>query len=109
MKILLINPSRVDGYPVVREERFEHKDFEMIQPPLNLLYCASHLVKYGHKVSLLDANGFDLNLTEVETKIKKEKPNLVIIRTGFDTFFTDIKVLEIAKKYKAITICRNKI
>jgi len=109
MKILLINPPRVDGYPVVREERFEHKDFEMIQPPLNLLYCASNLLKHGFKVSFLDANGFNLNLNDVENKIKKEKPNIVVIRTGFDTFTTDIEVLKVAKKYKCITICRNKI
>lgn len=109
MKILLINPPRVDGYPVVREERFEHKDFEMIQPPLNLLYCASNLRKNKFKVSFLDANGFNLDLQAVEEKIKREKPSIVIIRTGFDTFLDDTKVLEIAKKYKAITVCRNKI
>ena len=83
MKILLINPPRVDGYPVVREERFEHKDFEMIQPPLNLLYCASHLLKYGHQVSFLDANGFDLTLNDVENKIKTEKPDIVVMDVSF--------------------------
>ena len=38
MKILIVNPPRVDGYPVVREERYEHKDMGAVYPPLNLLY-----------------------------------------------------------------------
>ena len=43
LRILLINPPRVDGYPVVREERFEHKDIGSVYPPLSLLYMAAVL------------------------------------------------------------------
>ena len=41
MKVMLVNPPRVDGYPVVREERFEHKDVGSVYPPLSLLHTAS--------------------------------------------------------------------
>lgn len=109
MKILLINPPRVAGYPVVREERFEHKDFEMILPPLSLLYSAAILRNAGHSVSLLDANGFNFSLERVYSEIKANNPEIVITRTGFDTFEEDIKVLEIAKKRGATTIVRNRI
>ncbi len=109
MKILLINPPRVMGYPVVREERFEHKDMGSVYPPLSLLQTAAILEKEKYTVSLIDANGFDLKLTEVGQKIKEFEPDMVLIRIGFDTQKTDLKVVSLAKKFGAVTIVRNHI
>ena len=110
MKILIINPPRVDGYPVVREERFEHKDIGSVYPPLSLLSTASLLEKEGYQVKFLDANGFDLKLSDIHREIKKYEPEVVMIRAGFDTQKEDLKVLKIAKEIcKATTVVRNHI
>jgi len=110
MKILLVNPPRVDGYPVVREERFEHKDIGSVYPPLSLAHTAALLEKEGYSVKLLDANGFDLKLVDVRKELKKYQPEAVLIRTGFDTQKEDLKVLKLAKEIiGATTIMRNHI
>ncbi|MFC1711405.1 B12-binding domain-containing radical SAM protein [Patescibacteria group bacterium] len=108
MKILLINPPRVDGYPVVREERFEHKDVGSIYPPLSLLMTASYLEENGYQVKLIDANGFNLSLLDLKKEITSFKPDVVLIRAGFDTFEKDIEVLKLAKN-RGVTIVRNHI
>jgi len=109
MKILLINPPRVDGYPVVREERFEHKDIGSIYPPLSLLHTAALLEKEGYEVGLIDANGFNFDLAKVEEEINDFKPDLVIARCAFDTQKDDLQVLKLAKKAGAVTVLRNQI
>ena len=54
---MLINPPRVEGFPVVREERFEHKDMGSVYPPLSILYAAAVLEKNpDFEVTVLDAN-----------------------------------------------------
>jgi radical SAM superfamily enzyme YgiQ (UPF0313 family) len=109
-KILLINPPRVDGYPVVREERFEHKDIGSVYPPLSLLYMAAILEKNpDYEVKLIDANGFDYSFNYVHNRIIEFSPDIVIIRCGFDTQKQDLAVLSVAKDVGAITILRNKI
>lgn len=110
LKIMLINPPRVDGFPVVREERFEHKDIGSVYPPLSILYTAAVLEKNpDFEVVVVDANGFDMTLNQVHNKIVKFNPNLVYIRCGFDTQKTDLLVLKIAKSYGAMTVLRSKI
>ncbi|MBI5207439.1 MAG: radical SAM protein [Candidatus Firestonebacteria bacterium] len=110
MKILIINPPRVMGLPVVREERYEHKDFGAIYPPLNLLYTASNLRKNKFDVILIDANGFDISFNKLANKIDEIKPEIIISRCGFDTQDEDLRILKYAKdKFKSITIVRNKI
>ena len=113
-KILLINPPRVGGKPVVREERFEHRDFEVIYPPLTLLYCAAQIRKHlGAKVKLyfLDAMGYNLSLEQVKNRFKEIDPDIVITRFAFDTYREDLDLLSELKKIKSdvITITRNKI
>ncbi len=110
LKIMLINPPRVDGYPVVREERFEHKDIGSVYPPLSLLYMAAILEKNpDYEVNLIDANGFDYSFIYVHNRIVEFSPDVVIIRCGFDTQKQDFKILSVAKDVGAITILRNKI
>lgn len=110
MKILIVNPPRVGGYPVVREERFEHKDIGSVYPPLSLLQTASLLEEKGHQVKLIDANGFDLKLNEIKKEIKRFRPEVVLIRIGFDTQKEDLRVLRAAKEAtNASTVMRNHI
>ncbi|MBN1898554.1 MAG: radical SAM protein, partial [Spirochaetes bacterium] len=110
LKILIINPPRVNGYPVVREERYEHKDVGSVYPPLSLLYIASSLEEQGFKPILIDANGFDISWNELTAKIDTLRSDIVITRCGFDTQKEDLKVLEYVKtKFKSITVLRNKI
>ncbi len=110
MKILILNPPRVDGYPVVREERYEHKDLGSVYPPLNLLYTAGVLKKNDFDVSFIDANGFDISFEKLKEKLKEIKPDIVISRCGFDTQNEDLKVMKyIKEQFKACIILRNKI
>jgi len=110
MKILILNPPRVDNFPVVREERYEHKDVGSVYPPLSLLYTVAFLEKAEYKPILIDANGFDIPENEVYSEIDKIKPDVIITRCGFDTQKEDLKFLKYAKeKFNSITILRNKI
>src|SRR6266704_3276030 len=97
MKLLLVNPPRVAGYPVVREERFEHKDIGSVYPPLSLLYCAAVAERAGHEARLLDLNGFDRPLTDASAMMDEFKPQACLIRLGFDTQERDLEVLRQAK------------
>ncbi len=110
MKILILNPPRVDGYPVVREERYEHKDVGAVYPPLNLLYTAGVLKKNKYDISFIDANGFDISFNNLKERLKSINPDVVISRCGFDTQEEDLKVLSFIKsRYRSIIILRNKI
>jgi radical SAM superfamily enzyme YgiQ (UPF0313 family) len=110
LKVLLINPPRVDGFAVVREERFEHKDIGSVYPPLSLLYIASMLCREEYlDVKLIDANGLDLSMNAVRAEIISYAPDVVLIRCGFDTQKQDIEVLKIARDLNAVTVLRNKI
>jgi len=106
---MIIVPPRVGGVPVVRTERFEHRDLGAIYPPINCLYLAALLEKEGHEVSLIEANAFDLTLDYIKKETERIKPDVVFARTGFDTQEEDIKVLEIAKEHGAHTLLRCKI
>ncbi len=110
LKVMLINPPRVEGYPVVREERFEHKDIGSVYPPLSLLYTAAVLEKKGNcDIKFLDANGYDLTYNKVRAEIIKFSPDIIIARCGFDTQKEDIESLSAAKDIGAVIVIRNKI
>jgi anaerobic magnesium-protoporphyrin IX monomethyl ester cyclase len=109
LKLLCVNPPRVKGYAVVREERFEHKDIGSVYPPLSLLYCAAVAEKAGHQAQMLDCNGLDLPFDAVLAKLDAYKPDAVMIRLGFDTQDPDVQVLKAAKERGATTLVRCKI
>jgi radical SAM superfamily enzyme YgiQ (UPF0313 family) len=109
LKLACINPPRVQGYAVVREERFEHKDIGSVYPPLSLLYCAAVAERAGHVTTMLDANGRDLPLSDVLASLAEQKPDVVMIRLGFDTQEPDLEVLKAAKAQGAVTLVRCKI
>lgn len=109
MRLLFVNPPRVGGHAVVREERFEHKDIGSVYTPLSLLYCAAVAEREGHQARVLDANGRDLSLADVEAELDAFKPDAVLIRLGFDTQEPDTLVLKAAKARGAATLVRCKI
>jgi len=111
LKILLINPPRVQGLPVVREDRYEHRDLGAVYPPLSLLQAAAVLRRDGHDVRVLDANGFDLGLEHVGRALTEFAPHLVVSRLAFDCQEEDLKVLQLAKACvpSCLTAVRNKI
>lgn len=111
MKVAVINPPRVRGLPVTREDRLEYIDYGEIFPPLTLLYTAAILEKEEFDVLMVDANGFDLKIEEVEEKIKKFQPDILLTRFAIDTIPDDAKVVKIAKSVnsKCLTLMRCKI
>ncbi len=111
MKIAVINPPRVRGYPVTREDRLEYIDYGEVFPPLTLLYTAAILEKEGHEVLAVDANGFDLKIGEVAEKIRQFKPEILLTRFAIDTIPQDSLVVKLAKKAnrKCLTLVRSKI
>jgi len=110
-KILLINPPRVDGHPVIREERQEHADYDLFYPPLSILYTASVLRNADFIVKVIDASGFDIPLDALGIMIDEWKPDVVYIRCAFDTYKQDIKVLKATKDLSpnCVTVLRSKI
>ena len=52
LRVLLINPPRVKGLPVVREERYEHRDVGSVYPPLSILQGAASLRHAGFDVKV---------------------------------------------------------
>ena len=55
MKILLINPPRLNGHSIIREMRCAGSATVSIFPPIELAYLAGLLRKYAD-VKILDAN-----------------------------------------------------
>jgi radical SAM superfamily enzyme YgiQ (UPF0313 family) len=109
MRLLIINPPRVGGYPVVREERFEHKDLGSVYPPLSLLYCAAVAEQAGHTVEFIDANGQDLAMQRVAQRVSASTAAACLVRLAFDTQQADLQVLQAAKARGMRTLCRLKI
>lgn len=111
MKVCVINPPRVKGYPVTREDRLEYVDYGEVFPPLTLLYTAAILEKAGYKVMAIDASGFDLKIGQVEKKIRQFKPDLLLTRFAIDTIPQDAEVVKIAKRANSscLTLVRSKI
>ncbi|PKK90506.1 MAG: hypothetical protein CVV64_09075 [Candidatus Wallbacteria bacterium HGW-Wallbacteria-1] len=110
MKVLLLNLPRVHGYPVVREERYEHRDIGAVYPPLSLLHTATSLLEKGHDVRLLDSNGFDLSLRNTAILISEFNPDIIFARLGFDTLQEDLKALEkLRSRLNIPIVVRNRI
>lgn len=98
MKILLINPPSFTTIEsevpeVVREERGYN-------PPLGILYIAGYLEKNSDvEVEILDAQVEELNLKQIEERIKKSSPDVIGITT---MTFTLIDVIDLTRLIKRI-------
>ena len=98
MKVLLVNPPRFDGIPVIREERCEITERYSVIEPYSLLQIGALLRIQGCKVSLVDMNGFGLGYGALRTALQVEKPDAVIFRFTPTTFDWDMKTAEIVKE-----------
>jgi anaerobic magnesium-protoporphyrin IX monomethyl ester cyclase len=98
MRILLVNPPRFDGLPVIREERCEITERYSVLEPYSLLQLAAVLRLEKHEVGLIDANGFDMTFEQVKKRMAEFKPDIIIFRFTPTTFDHDMKTCSIAKE-----------
>jgi anaerobic magnesium-protoporphyrin IX monomethyl ester cyclase len=97
LKILLINPPRFHGIPVIREERCEITERNSVLPPYSLLQVAAKLRADGHEIKLIDANGNNASWDNLSEQMKKVDYNVVLFRFTPTTFDWDIQVASISK------------
>jgi len=97
VKILLVNPPRFNSMPVSREDRCETTIPNIITPH-GLVYLATILLKQNQDVSLVDANGYNLSFEHIEKEARNYKPDILVFKSTPETFYSDIKTAERAKK-----------
>jgi radical SAM superfamily enzyme YgiQ (UPF0313 family) len=98
VRILLLNPPRFNGIPVIREERCEITERYSVLPPYSLLQIAGILRKSGHEVNLIDANGLDLDWSRTEALIERSSYDVLIFRFTPTTFDFDMRAAVISKR-----------
>ena len=100
MKILLVNPPRYnDQTPVMREHRCEGINKSQVLPPYSLLQIAALVRNANTKVSLIDANGQNMNYDQLTARIRETDYDILIFRFTATTFDWDMKTAGIFKKY----------
>jgi anaerobic magnesium-protoporphyrin IX monomethyl ester cyclase len=99
MKVLLVNPPRFNKMNVTREERCEIIDKNSVLPPYSLLQIASLLRRNEHEVSLIEANGENINYPAFEKMLSEMDYEAIIFRFTSLTFDSDMRVAAISKKY----------
>ena len=72
-------------------------------PPYELLLSAANL-RNKFDVKVLDAKAENYSINQTEELIRSHKPDMAVIWTTQLYHLKDIKILETAKKYKAITV-----
>ncbi len=109
MRVLLLNPPRSNGIPVIREERCEITDRYSVLPPYSLLQIASILRKQGHDISLIDANGMNLNWTQTRDLMQQSSYDVLVFRFTPTTFDSDMNAAAISKQIQprafTVSIC----
>lgn len=105
VRILLVNPPRFQGIPVIREERCEITERYSVLPPYSLLQVAGVLRKHGHEVSLIDANGLNLDFSRAKELMKQSSYDALVFRFTPTTFDSDMQTGVISKEVqpKAMT------
>lgn len=98
MNILLVNPPRVEGLPVIREERCEITERYSVLPPYSLLQIAALLRKQEHRVRLVDANGRDLTSKQVVEELRREPYDVMVFRFTPTTFDVDVRTASVSKQ-----------
>ena len=66
-RVLLVNPRATYAYEIAQK----------CYPPLNLLYLATHLIRAGFTVRLLDANAMRMDDEQIGQETLSFRPNLV--------------------------------
>lgn len=109
MEVLLVNPPRFYGIPVIREERCEITERYSVLPPYSLLQIASLLRQQGHDVSLVDANGENMDHRELSSRLEGLTYQALIFRFTPTTFDWDLGTAKLSKgmhpQAKTIGIC----
>jgi radical SAM superfamily enzyme YgiQ (UPF0313 family) len=98
MRILLLNPPRFEGIPVIREERCEITERYSVLEPYSLLQIGSILRNGGHEVALVDANGLNMDFRDITKVIGKKRFDMVVFRFTPTTFDWDMRIAEVSKK-----------
>lgn len=105
MNILLVNPPRYNGVPVIREERCEIVERNSVLPPYSLLQIGKILMELKHEVTLIDANGENLKFRE----LKLDNYDVLVFRFTPTTFDHDMRVCKLFKRKnphgKCVGIC----
>lgn len=96
MKIILINPPRLNGNPMVREMRCAGLSTVSVYPPIELAYLAGQLRKKA-EIKIIDANGENLSFEDIRKEIKSINPDVVVFTTSPTSFSYDAKIAKIAK------------
>lgn len=97
MRVLLVNPPRFEGIPVIREERCEITERASILEPYSLLQIGALLRQQGHEVGLVDLNGKDLGLDALGPAMSDNRPELVIFRFTPTTYDHDMRTASAVK------------
>ena len=109
MKVLLVNPPRFRGIPVIREERCEITERYSVLPPYSLLQIASLLRQRGYDIHLVDANGEDIDYQGLWSRLEGLAYQALIFRFTPTTFDWDLKTAKLSKSLqpeaKTIGIC----
>lgn len=107
MKVLLVNPPRFEGIGVIREDRCENVERNIIHPPVSLVYLFGILQGHGHRVFLLDMNAMDLTIDDLRAALRRRHPEVVIFRSTPSTFFHDCMVAKMCNEQGLETIMLN--
>ncbi len=105
-KVLIINPPRFNGMNVRRDER----SADVLSGEVSPFYQGAVLAQFLRNknkalVKVLDANGLDLNFSEVEGWLSENNDyEFVIIKAADDTIFHDAEVGRLAKKFGMTTL-----
>lgn len=100
MRVALVNPPRVDGVSIVREERCEVPERYSVLEPYSLLQLAGLLRAAGHRVDLLDANGADAGHREVAAWLRGRPYDAMVFRFAPTTFDEDLRVAATSKEVR---------
>jgi radical SAM superfamily enzyme YgiQ (UPF0313 family) len=106
MEVVLVNPPRYKGIYVIREDRCEITERENLFPPYSLAQIAAVLREQGYGVTLIDANGLNLDLNDVRRLLDNISYDACIFRFTPTTLQDDLSVAGFVKNANksAVTI-----
>ncbi len=99
MKVLLIDPPGIDGFPIGRVlGSFGVNKADQSWPPYDLQILAGYCKKNGHLPKIVDANNLGLSLNDIKREIAAFKPDWLVYLTCFQSFNLDVEVARTAKE-----------
>lgn len=93
MRVLFVNPPGPEGRPYIREGRCEQQlsaySYRML--PVSLPSTAGVLRAKGHAVEILDACGPRVAASELEGRVRRFAPDLVVLNVSTPTYDEDVR------------------